>query len=153
MGWKALIYKHVMKISDYSRRNLYISFLYILLSTKTLLIFFKPKIFCSFILISFDNFRSMIDAWHSMSHDHSLFPLIADYLLELMAAGCGSSETFELPFEIMDTGAGTSMKIVKPEVCSLAAAISEIIKVILSLYFSFRNSIVFWILVLKIFGY
>ncbi|VDK72692.1 unnamed protein product [Onchocerca ochengi] len=71
---------------------------------------------------------SMIDAWHTMSHDHSLFPLIADYLLDLITAGCGSSETSEVPFEILDTGAGSSVKIVKPEVCTLAAAITEIIK-------------------------
>ncbi|KAK6107053.1 hypothetical protein QQG55_26690 [Brugia pahangi] len=71
---------------------------------------------------------SMIDAWHTMSHDHSLFPLIADYLLELITTGCGSSETPEVPFEILDTGAGSSVKIVKPEVCTLAAAITEIIR-------------------------
>lgn len=71
----------------------------------------------------------MIDAWHTMSHDHSLFPLIADYLLELITNGCSSSETSEVPFEILDIGAGSSAKIVKPEVCTLAAAITEIIKV------------------------
>ncbi|KAL3998802.1 hypothetical protein ACH3XW_16520 [Acanthocheilonema viteae] len=71
---------------------------------------------------------SMIDAWHTMSHDHSLFPLIADYLLELITTGCGSSGTSEVPFEVLDTGAGSSVKIVKPEVCTLAAAITEIIK-------------------------
>ncbi|MCP9260298.1 HEAT repeat-containing protein 7A [Dirofilaria immitis] len=71
---------------------------------------------------------SMIDAWHTMSHDHSLFPLIVDYLLDLISTGCGSSETSEVPFEILDTGAGSSVKIVKPEVCTLAAAVAEIIK-------------------------
>ncbi|VDK28699.1 unnamed protein product [Gongylonema pulchrum] len=71
---------------------------------------------------------SMIDAWHTMSHDHTLFPLIADYLLELITAGCGSSESNEVPFEILDTGAGSSVKIVKPEVCALAAAVTEIIR-------------------------
>ncbi|CAG9530361.1 unnamed protein product [Cercopithifilaria johnstoni] len=71
---------------------------------------------------------SMIDAWHTMSHDHSLFPLIADYLLELITTGCGSSETSDVPFEVLDTGAGSPVKIVKPEVCTLAAAIAEIIK-------------------------
>uniref|UniRef100_A0A915PME6 HEAT repeat protein n=1 Tax=Setaria digitata TaxID=48799 RepID=A0A915PME6_9BILA len=58
---------------------------------------------------------SMIDAWHTMSHDRSLFPLIADYLLELITTGCDSSETSEVPFEVLDTGAGSSVKIVKPE--------------------------------------
>lgn len=71
----------------------------------------------------------MVDAWHTMSHDHSLFPLIADYLLELVTTGCGSSATSETPFEVLDTGAGSSVKIVKPEVCALAAAIAEVVKV------------------------
>lgn len=83
----------------------------------------------------------MIDAWHTMSHDHSLFPLIADYLLELITTGCDSSETSEVPFEVLDTGAGSSVKIVKPEVCTLAAAIAEIIKVLLLFCFFLQNLI------------
>ncbi|VDM94933.1 unnamed protein product [Thelazia callipaeda] len=71
---------------------------------------------------------SMIDAWHTMSHDHLLFPLIADYLLVLITTKCDSVETSELPFEILDIGAGSSVKVVKPAVCALAAAITEIIK-------------------------
>ncbi|VDK86299.1 unnamed protein product [Litomosoides sigmodontis] len=78
---------------------------------------------------------SMIDAWHTMSHDHSLFPMIADYLLELITNGCSSSETSEVPFEILDIGAGSSAKIVKPEVCTLAASITEIIKPACTLFF------------------
>uniref|UniRef100_A0A914RL59 MMS19 nucleotide excision repair protein n=1 Tax=Parascaris equorum TaxID=6256 RepID=A0A914RL59_PAREQ len=59
---------------------------------------------------------STTDAWHTLAHEGSLFAQMTDYVLELMTNGCGASD------------GGSSVKIVKPEVCTLAAALTELIK-------------------------
>ncbi|KHN73012.1 Maestro heat-like repeat-containing protein family member 1 [Toxocara canis] len=71
---------------------------------------------------------STTDAWHTLAHEGSLFAQMADHVLELMMNGCGATSDVETPFEVLDTGAGSSVKIVKPEVCTLAAALTELIK-------------------------
>uniref|UniRef100_A0A915AX96 HEAT repeat-containing protein 7A n=1 Tax=Parascaris univalens TaxID=6257 RepID=A0A915AX96_PARUN len=70
---------------------------------------------------------STTDAWHTLAHEGSLFAQMTDYVLELMTNGCGASDG-ETPFEVLDAGGGSSVKIVKPEVCTLAAALTELIK-------------------------
>ncbi|VDD86087.1 unnamed protein product [Enterobius vermicularis] len=52
------------------------------------------------------------DAWRTLACEHSLFPQVADYLLEMMITSCGIAG--DLPFELFDAGGGSSMKIVKP---------------------------------------
>ncbi|VDK56505.1 unnamed protein product, partial [Anisakis simplex] len=71
---------------------------------------------------------STTDAWHTLAHEGALFAQMIDYILELMMNGCGATNDSETPFEVLDTGAGSSVKIVKPEVCTLAAALNELIK-------------------------
>lgn len=68
----------------------------------------------------------MTDAWRTLACEHSLFPQVADYLLEMMITSCGIAG--DLPFELFDAGGGSSMKIVKPHVCALVAATTELIK-------------------------
>lgn len=70
---------------------------------------------------------STTDAWHTLAHEGSLFAQMTDYVLELMTNGCDASDG-ETPFEVLDAGGGSSVKIVKPEVCTLAAALTELIK-------------------------
>nr|CDJ91151.1 HEAT domain containing protein [Haemonchus contortus] len=64
----------------------------------------------------------LLDAWECVARERSLFVNTLDYLLELLTGA------LEQPYDIMDTGGGSSVKIVHVEPCQYAAAIAEIIK-------------------------
>ncbi|CAJ0593790.1 unnamed protein product [Cylicocyclus nassatus] len=64
----------------------------------------------------------LLDAWECVSRERSLFTPILDYLLELLTGA------LEQPHDIMDTGGGSSVKIVHVEPCQYTAGITEVIK-------------------------
>lgn len=78
-----------------------------------------------------------------MAREPTQFTTVIDYILELMGGGeklgsnegeIGSSENLNKEkikqhFEVVDTGAGNSVKIVNGESCALTAALNELIKV------------------------
>lgn len=68
-------------------------------------------------------FRQLLDAWECVSRERSLFTPTLDYLLELLTGA------LEVPYDVMDTGGGSSVKIVHVEPCQYTAAIAEVIKV------------------------
>lgn len=77
-----------------------------------------------------------------MAREPTQFTTVIDYILELMGGGekLGSSadegstenlskEKVRQHYEVVDTGAGNSVKIVNGESCALTAALNELIKV------------------------
>ncbi|CAI5439279.1 unnamed protein product [Caenorhabditis angaria] len=66
--------------------------------------------------------ENISDAWECLSRDKLLFGGILDYLIELLGT------SLDEPFEIVDSGGGTSAKLVNVEPCVYVAAIAEIIK-------------------------
>ncbi|PIO71125.1 HEAT repeat protein [Teladorsagia circumcincta] len=64
----------------------------------------------------------LLDAWECVSRERSLFANSLDYLLELLTGA------LEHPYDVMDTGGGSSVKIVHVEPCQYTAAITEVIK-------------------------
>ncbi|KJH53272.1 HEAT repeat protein [Dictyocaulus viviparus] len=64
----------------------------------------------------------LLDAWKCVSCDRSLFASTLDYLLELM------TNALDQPYDVVDTGGGTSLKVVHVEPCQYAAAITEVVK-------------------------
>ncbi|KAK6054809.1 HEAT repeat protein [Cooperia oncophora] len=64
----------------------------------------------------------LLDAWECLSRERSLFVNTLDYLLELLTGA------LEHPYDVMDTGGGSSVKIVHVEPCQYTAAITEVIK-------------------------
>uniref|UniRef100_A0A0N5A8P0 Non-specific serine/threonine protein kinase n=1 Tax=Syphacia muris TaxID=451379 RepID=A0A0N5A8P0_9BILA len=67
-----------------------------------------------------------IDAWRTLAHEHILFPQVADYVIELMITSCGTAS--EIPYDVFDAGGGSSLKIIKPHICALTSAVTELIK-------------------------
>ncbi|WKX91784.1 hypothetical protein Q1695_010092 [Nippostrongylus brasiliensis] len=64
----------------------------------------------------------ILDAWECIARERSLFANTLDYLLELLTGA------LEQPYDVMDTGGGSSVKIVHVEPCQYMAAIAEMIK-------------------------
>ncbi|CAI4226789.1 unnamed protein product [Auanema sp. JU1783] len=62
------------------------------------------------------------DAWGCLSRDRTLFPSIIDHLLELLTS------SFDSPYEVLDTGGGNSVKVVKIEPCQYVSALAEVVK-------------------------
>ncbi|PAV85615.1 hypothetical protein WR25_08232 [Diploscapter pachys] len=62
------------------------------------------------------------DSWECLSRDKWLSASIIDYLMESLGT------VLDNPFEVIDTGAGNSVKVVYQEVCQYAAAIAEVVK-------------------------
>lgn len=65
--------------------------------------------------------ESISDAWRCLSRDRFLFPGIADYILELLTG------SLDAPYETVDTGAGSAVKIVEQNPCQYVAAVAEIV--------------------------
>ncbi|KAK6727366.1 hypothetical protein RB195_005201 [Necator americanus] len=64
----------------------------------------------------------LLDAWECVSRERTLFTPTLDYLLELLAGA------LEQPYDVMDTGGGSSVKIVHVEPCQYTSAIAEVVK-------------------------
>ncbi len=65
-------------------------------------------------------FRSLVDCWHALARDGTMFPQILQYILDLMAAAQEHS---------FDTPEGTNIKIVTDKSLYTVAGFVEVIKV------------------------
>ncbi|CAJ0927248.1 unnamed protein product, partial [Mesorhabditis belari] len=66
--------------------------------------------------------KELCDAWECISRERALFPSLLDYILELMF------ESFVHPYDLVEIGGGTSVKVCNAKPLVYASALTELLK-------------------------
>ncbi|CAJ0578383.1 unnamed protein product, partial [Mesorhabditis spiculigera] len=64
----------------------------------------------------------LVDVWECISRERTLFPGLIDYILELLM------ESFNAPYELVDIGGGSSVRVCNPQPLVYCAALTEVFK-------------------------